>query len=182
MIEPVKIAAGDSLNWERSLEDYLASEGYTLHYALFNAAASFAIDSTADGDKHVISVDSATTAAWAAGRYDWVAYITGPGGIKKTLFDGSIKITPDLTAAPYDGRSHAQKMLEAIEACLEERGTAQEVDLVKAQFGERAAERNPESLRAARDGYKAEVAKENRGAARGRGEKVSSNSKITFTR
>ena len=180
MIEPLKIAAGDSLSWERTLEDYPASSGYVLHYALFNLAAAITIDGTADGDKHVISVGAATTGAWAAGRYDWAAFVTGPSAFKKSLFTGVINIAPDLTAGPQDGRSHAQKMLEAIEAALEGNATAQELDLVKADFGPRAIERDVGALRTARREYRNEVAKEARLAARARGEKISSNTKIKF--
>lgn len=183
-IEPREIAASDSLSWERSLTDYPASEGWTLHYALFNATAAYTIDSTADGDTHIVSVDSATTAAWTAGRYDWTAYVTHTDGRRKSLFTGVIKITPDLSQ-PYDGRSHARKMLDAIEAVLEGRATAQEIDLIKAQRGiqgdDRAIERDTAALIPLRDKYKAEVAAEERAAALVRGEKQPRNIKIRFT-
>lgn len=181
MIEPGKIAAGDSLDWTRSLTDYPASEGWTLHYALFNATAAYAITSAADGDNHVVSVDSATTATWDAGRYDWTAYVTHTDGTKRSLFTGTIIITPDLTS-PYDGRSHARKMLDALEAALEGRATTDEMDLIKGQFGERAIERKSAELIVARDRYRREVKSEETAAALARGERPQNKTKVRFTR
>jgi len=182
MNEPGKIAAGDSLDWNRSLPDYPASDGWTLHYALFNATAVYSITSAADGDNHAVSVDSATTATWASGRYDWTAYVTHTDGRKRSLFAGTIIITPDLTAGPYDGRSHARKMLDAIEAALEGRATADEMDLIKGQFGERAIERKSAELIVARDRYRREVKSEETAAALERGERPQNKIKIRFTR
>jgi hypothetical protein len=181
MIEPGRIAAGDSLSWTRSLTDYKAGDGWTLHYALLNAAGAYTIDSTADGDNHAVSVTSATTTAWAAGRYDWTAYVTHTDGRRKSLFTGVIIITPDLTSGtPYDGRSHARKMLDAIEAAIENRATADELDLLKGQFGPRAIERNSAELIVHRDKYRREVNNEERAAALARGEKSPRNIKIRF--
>lgn len=180
--EPGKIAAGDSLSWERSLSDYPAGAGWTLHYALFNASNNYVIDATADGDTHVISVDSATSSAYAAGRYDWSAYVTHTDGRRQSLFTGNIIITPDLTSAPYDGRTHARKMLDAIEACLEGRATAQELDLLKAQFRDRSMDRNSAELLTARDKYRAEVQAEEHSAALARGERRPRSVKVKFAR
>jgi len=182
MIEPGKIAAGDSLAWSRSLKDYLASDGWVLHYALFNATAAYTIDSAADGDDHAISIPATTTAEWDAGRYDWSAYVTHPDGRKKSLFTGAIIITPDLTAGPYDGRSHARKMLDAIEAVVEGRATANDLDLVRGQFNDRVIEREPERLIEWREKYKVEVLAEEQAAGIGRGERLPRSIKVRFTR
>ncbi len=181
-IEPGKIAAGDSLNWTRSLPAYPAGEGYTLHYALFNATAAYTIDSVADGDDHLVNVDGTETSSWTPGRYDWTAYVTGPNGFRQSLFGGTMVVTPDLSSgAPYDGRSHARKMLDAIEAALEGRATADEMDLIKAQFGERAVERRSADLIVARNKYRTEVETEERAAALERGERRPRNIKVRFT-
>ncbi|MDZ7804320.1 hypothetical protein [Thiohalophilus sp.] len=128
MTEPTKFAAGDTLQWKRSLAAYPASAGWTLHYALFNAAGAYTIDSTADGDDHAIDVPSTTTAGWTPGRYNWSAYVTHTDGRRQSLFSGGLLIEPDLTSdEAYDGRSHARKMLDAIEATIEGRATAKDM-------------------------------------------------------
>lgn len=184
MTEPREITVGDSLSWKRSLSDYPASAGWKLHYALFNATAAYTIASFADGDDHAVSVPGTTTASWTAGRFDWSAYVTHADGRRVSLFTGAIKILPDLSQ-PYDGRTHARKMLDAIEAVLEGRATSQEIDLVKAQRGingdDRAIERDTAALIPLRDKYKAEVAAEERVAAIARGDKRPRNVKIRFT-
>lgn len=46
-------------------------------------------------------------------------------GERHTVFSGKIEILPDLEAqgSSYDGRSHVKKVLDAIEAVLENRAT-----------------------------------------------------------
>ena len=91
-------------------------------------------------------------------------------------------VSPDATTGQHDGRSHAQIMLDAIEAALEGRATNNQLDLVKGQFGDRATERNAAALIAARDKYKAEVASEQQAEAISRGEGLPNKIKTRFVR
>lgn len=175
--EPSVIYIGDDVTWNVVLSDYEAPD-WVLHYSLFNKDANHQFDCTADGVEHKAAPDTST---WSAGRFDFVAYVA-KGAEQHTVATGVFTVKPDPTAATnYDGRSHAQRMLESIEAIIEGRYTTQDMDLVKGQFGERAVERDPQLLQQWRDKYKAEVADEQAAAALADGAKKSNNIKMRFT-
>ena len=73
----------------------------------------------ADGDAFSIAVETSATEGYAAGLYQWNLF--ADNGTDRVWIDrGSVTIKPDVvTAAAVDARSHAQKMLDAIEAHLE---------------------------------------------------------------
>lgn len=178
---PREFSAGDTLDFSETVSAYAASDGWTLHYGLFNAIAAITLDSVADGDAHQFSETATATATWAEGRYDWTRYVTHGDGRRVSLAHGQIKILTDL-AGPRDGRSHARKMLEAIEAQLENRATRDDLDMLRGRFKEREIERDKGALIVARDKYKAEVADEETALAITNGEGVSGNIKVRFTR
>lgn len=125
--EPAAARAGDTWKWTRTLADYPAS-AWTLKYRLKNAAGGIEITATASGDDFDITVAAATTAAYTAGTYAWIAWVEGGSSEKYTVGEGSIVVEPDyrssLAAAALDDRSHARKMLDAIEAWLEAKDPA----------------------------------------------------------
>jgi hypothetical protein len=167
--EPASARAGDTWRWQRTLSDYPAST-WTLSYTLFNAAGKVSIAATADGDDHLVSVAPATTAAYTAGRYDWVAHVSD-GTDRHQVGAGSINVLPDLSAvSSYDGRSHARKMLDAIDALLEGRATTDQLDLIAAanvgsNSGDQSMQMRPEFLMNLRKHYAAMVASEDRASA-----------------
>jgi len=180
MSEPKKIAVGDNAEWTATLPDYPASV-WTLHYALFNAANAYNFDASASDDDHAVNLLASVTTAWIPGRYDWTAYVTNTANERKVINQGVIIITPDPSkGTPYDGRSHARKMLEALEAALENRATKADLDMIRGTFGDRTIERKPEQLIMARDKYKSEVATEDRQAAIKRGDRVPRSVKVRF--
>lgn len=169
MSEPTKITAGDTLQWTKTLGDYPASV-WTLTYTLFNADAAYSFSATADGDNHNIDVPSATTATWAPGRYSWTAYVSD-GTDQHAIADGSwvVAANPSVVT-PHDGRTHARKMLDAIEAALEGNASTSELALISVTMGDRSISSKPELMLTLRDRYKAEVLAEERAAAVARGE------------
>jgi len=122
--EPQSLRAGDTWKWTRTFADYPAGT-WTLKYRFKNAAGYFEIVAAAAGTDHAVTVAAATTAAYAAGRYTWMAWVE-TGAEKFTVDTGTLEVNPDYRAstAAYDGRSHARKMLDAIEAWLEARDPA----------------------------------------------------------
>ena len=124
--EPARLRAGDTWKWTRTLGDYPAGT-WTLKYRFKNAAGGFEITATADGTDHAVTVAAATTGAYAAGSYQWIAWVES-GAEKYTVDEGTLEVEPDYRSgtatAALDDRSHARKTLAALQAWIEGRDPA----------------------------------------------------------
>lgn len=157
-IEPASLRAGDFLTWLKTLADYPANAGWTLAYTLINATSKITITASASGADHLVSVPAATTAGYTAGTYQWMARVTKATEIY-TVGSGSMIVQQNLAAlTTFDGRSHATKMLEAIEAAFE--GRASQTQMEMEINGRRLRHYGMDELIKWRSFYKAEVAKE----------------------
>jgi hypothetical protein len=120
--EPAELRAGDTWKWTRSISDYPAS-AWTLKYRFKSPTAGFEITATAAGDDFSITVTAATTAAYAAGTYTWIAWVEGGTSEKYTVDTGIMAVDADYRSgtatAALDDRSHARKTLAAIESWIE---------------------------------------------------------------
>ena len=121
--EPDLIVAGDTAKWLRSLDDYPASGSWVLSYTLVSAAQRYTFSATASGADHLVTVAATTTATWVAGTYTWRAQVSKAGEVY-TVGTGSLTVRPSFATAT-DGRSHARRTLEAIEAVIEGRATSE---------------------------------------------------------
>jgi len=169
--EPAEIIAGDTLKWKREdlSADYPASS-WTLTYEL-RGPQQITITATADGDDFSVSVGTSTTAGWTAGDYWWAAYVSD-GTDRYRVDGGTLTIKPDLatTGAVYDGRSHAKKVLDAIEAVIEGRASK---DQMSYTIAGRSLARTPiADLLRLRDSYKAEYKAEQKAEKIDRGVKT----------
>lgn len=170
--EPYEIIAGDTLQWKKSLSDYLPSAGWALKYSL-RGPAEIDLTTTADGDDHKVDELAADTADWKTGDYWWAAYVE-KGAERHQVGTGTFKITPNLATASgaYEGRSHAKKVLDAIEAVIE--GTATKEQQSYTIAGRSLVRWPLQELLQLRNQYKDEYARErsaervDRGEASGR--------------
>lgn len=158
-IEPAKITAGDKVTWRKSIGDYPASQGYVLTYVLAGGGSKITITAVADGDDYLVTLPSATTAAYTPGEYTWYSALT-LAGERTTLETGHVTIAPDPAslAETVDLRSHARITLDAIEAVIEDRATKDQQEVTIA--GDKLVRHSVESLLALRSHYKTEVARE----------------------
>jgi len=175
--EPPVARAGDTWAWTRDLADYPSSV-WTLTYTLWTATAAYSVTAAASGDTHSISVPPATTAAYAAGRYEWVARVSD-GTDTFTVGAGSIQILPAVGAA-MDTRSHARRMLDAINAMLEGRATDGDIDVVRTSTNTHSTNYDMPTLIKLRQQYAAAVAAEDQAAAVARGEQSSRLIQVRF--
>lgn len=115
-----KLYAGDSIYFQETLSDYA---GWTLTYYL-NGPEKIPITSTEDpSGLFTVDVSTTITAGYLPGHYTWTAVATS-GTERDVLYNGVLEILPDpVNVAASDQRTHAQKVLEAIEAVLEDRAT-----------------------------------------------------------
>lgn len=124
--EPLELRAGDTWKWNREdLTDYEAPT-WTLTYRFKNASAGFEIAAAASGTYFAVSVAKATTAALTAGVYRWQAFVDN-GTERYQVDSGTLTVLPDYGAGTattaLDDRTHARKVLDAIEAVIESRAS-----------------------------------------------------------
>ena len=121
--EPSNFTAGDTVKFSKSLSDYPASAGWALSYVAINSAGKFTATGVASGDAFEVTISATTTAAIAAGDYLFETYAS-KAGERFRVASGTVTVQPNITAAAtYDGRSHARKTLDAIEAVIEGRAS-----------------------------------------------------------
>lgn len=168
--EPTSIRAGDSVAWLRTLDDYPATEDWVLTYTILSASAPvITLTATPSGSDHAVTLAAATTATWPAGRRTWFARV-GKGAEAHTVGEGALDILPDPTAlSTHDGRTHARRMLEAIEATLEGCATAAQLDVVEWEISGRKMKYDRATLIRLRNLYKIETTREDTAAGRNRG-------------
>lgn len=155
---PESVFAGDLIAWERELADYPAS-AWELTYSLSNAADRIEIVAGESGDTYTVSIDVATSGAYKAGRYRWFARVSDGAGDERTVEQGWIVILPD-PAKQADWRSHARKMLDAIEAALEGAADKDQLNLLSYSLGVVSVSRDRELLWTARARYQRELKNE----------------------
>lgn len=185
MPEPTTIRAGDSLYWTAGpykLPDGTTATpdgGWTLTYRLYSSDGTAQVAADAlDGTRWAVSVPAATTAAWATGVWRWTAQVSA-GTDRYTVAEGTWTVTPDpATAGPTDARSHARRVLDAIEAVIEGRASQ---DQMAYQIAGRRLDRTPlPDLLLLRDRYRAEVLREEQAERLARGLGVSGLVKVRF--
>lgn len=123
--EPTAARAGDTWKWTKSLADYPAST-WTLKYYFKSSTSGFSVTATASGDDHSVTVAAATTAAYTAGNYRWIASAES-GSEKFTVDEGTLEVQKDYrgvsASTGVDDRSHARIVLDAIKAVIEGRAS-----------------------------------------------------------
>lgn len=158
--EPVSLRAGDTWAWRREdLSDYPASD-WTLTYYFRNSTSHFDVIASADSDAYAVSIAKATTAAYAPGWFDWIAFVSDADE-RYQIGSGRMHVLPDLaTAKPFDARTFARRMLDYIEAALESRASSDQLDLINAQLESRSITRDKAGMLTLRSMFKSEVSRE----------------------
>lgn len=161
--EPTTITAGDTIRWRKDLSDYSA-DAYALNYTLQPIAGGTPIEVTAaaDGNGFLVTISAATSADFLPGPYRWFSYATDllTGEERYTIGAGNMTVKPDPAAmiAATDLRSHARKVLTAIESVLE--GTAATDQLRMSIDGRSLERRSIAELLHLRSFYQMEVRRE----------------------
>lgn len=149
--------AGDTLDFQVTVPDYPSSAGWTLKYRLTARFASpaqtvIAITASANTDgTYQIQQSPAQTALWAAGAYTWSRWVEKTGARQTLNERGQLEIRPDPSASAQglDTRTHARKVLEAVEACIENRASTTQREMVAYAIGTRSQNFDPQDSRAA---------------------------------
>lgn len=125
-VEPDSFIAGDTVKWTRSLSDYLA-QTWVLTYE-FRGNIRKTIVCAASGSDFLAVIDAITSATFTPGDYVWFAQVSS-GAEKYTIQSGtvSVKANPAVGTESQDRRTHAKKMLDAIEAMMENNASREEL-------------------------------------------------------
>lgn len=125
---PAQIRAGDTVKWRDdagrdNLGNEITSVSWTLTYYLRTNTASegATVVGVAYGQGWENTIAAATSGAFDAGQWYWQAIATA-GAEKVTLGAGQLEVLPALnysgTPGAFDGRSQAQKDLDAVQAAI----------------------------------------------------------------
>jgi hypothetical protein len=124
--EPTSIVSGDLVMWRRTDYAEYANVNHTLTYRFRPAAGGEVVSVTAAvvSGEFRITMSVAVTAAMAVGRWYWSAYIARVSDSARVqIADGQILVAANLAVDQGDLRSHARRMLDAIESVMEGRAT-----------------------------------------------------------
>lgn len=144
---PSNIVSGLTVEFTKRLADYSPAE-WTLSYHLRGTQAANAT-ATDNGDgSFLVSLTAKTggmtPVALTPGRFFFQAYVTNILTIsdKRLIDSGRINVTPDLSSVttPFDARSSAELMIEAIDALMEGKATR---DQMSYTIGQRTLSRIP---------------------------------------
>lgn len=159
---PSELQLGDFWAWKR---DDLAADYPLADYALsyeFNlidgsTAANFTLTATESGNEYIISTSSTTS--YTVGNYNWISYITrSSDSARVKLEEGYVEIQDNYATTSNSVRSHAKKVLDAIEAVIENRASMDQQSMSIA--GRSLSRMSITDLMTFRDRYKAEYLKE----------------------
>lgn len=178
--EPLELSAGDRWQWLREdLQDYPAG-AWTLHYYFKSGTDAFDFAAVADGTDFSVDQSPAQTSGFVAGQYEWTAYVVKTGDRQKVA-SGRLTVLADLAnATVIDSRSHAVKVLAAIEAVIEGRASK---DQESYSINGRSLSRTSlTDLLEFRRTYRAEVQLEQQQSDMAAGRGNSSITKVRFTR
>lgn len=184
---PGTLRAGDTWQWTQEVPDYPATEGWTLKYRFKNAAGGFEVTASASGTAYAVTVSAATSAAYAAGAYAYVAWVA-KDGVEQTVLSGrSLQVLPNLrsgdAAAGLDLRSNARKRLDALEAALLARDPSIAAHMIQTSAGPRSVTYSSlADVRVEYDRVKAEVLAEQDAARVANGGKSLRNFYVRFGR
>ena len=122
-VEPKEFRLGDSLQWDKVLEDY-PSEEWGLTYKIIPQAAgptviTISAAQAANAQDHEIRVVSATTAAYATGDYWMFGYVIF-GANRFEVYAGPMTILANpASATSFDGRTYLERILDLVETSIE---------------------------------------------------------------
>ena len=163
--EPNTLVLGDYWSWKR---DDLATDypvgTYALTYEFHSDSGGggtkkFTLTAVEADDTYYIESASSTTTGYAVGDYVWEAYITKTSSSNRIMVDsGRTSITENLANTNADLRSHAKKVLDALEAVIENRATMDQSSMSIA--GRSLSRMSVDELLTFRNRYKAEYLKE----------------------
>ncbi|WP_420023757.1 hypothetical protein ACN9JG_06255 [Cereibacter azotoformans] len=161
---PTRLRAGETIEIPVTLTA-LPAPDWSLTLIL-RGPSQIDLVSQPDGAAHLLGASAAASSEWAPGDY-WWSLRAMRGDTVVIVEEGQLVITGDLALVTglHDGRSHAERVLRAIEAVIEGRAS---IDQQKYTIAGRELWRTPVAdLLLLRDRYRDEVRRAQQVARRG---------------
>lgn len=185
---PTEIIIGDTYAWTRFESDFDPSV-YQGLFSFVNSSAAVQIIATDNGDgSHLFTITHARLQGYVAGNFRYqISFLKLDSSERYTVEEGELVISGDVTGkaaagAVADFRTHAQTMLDAIEASIE--GTAgkdQQNYTVSTPVGSVSIARlTPEQKIKWRNHYRWEVKREKDRDRIANGEAINTNIRVRF--
>jgi hypothetical protein len=123
-----EFTAGDTLDMRESVSGYPSNAGWELYHNLVpqtGTGTSISLVATGTNSDHNTYYQNSVTRTWPAGDYSWFSWVGQATTARVSIGSGYLTIHPDPVGmtTPSDNRSHARKVLDAIEATIEGRAT-----------------------------------------------------------
>lgn len=125
--EPSEVTAGDTIKWTRTLGDYPTNASWEIAYRLRgdkNYLLDWETEVTPSGSGFLVNVPSSTSTTWVPGLYTLFGFASLlVDGQRQQFYRAQLTVHPNhgnatTVIGAFDGRTHAQKALEAIEAMM----------------------------------------------------------------
>jgi|GEM_PF-349166 len=136
MSRPTEIRSGDTYTWDVSSSLYPATDGWTLKVTISNSNSFKRVSAATatDGVSYTITLSALDTGALRAGTYAVIEAVEkgiGASLERHTLSSYPLTVLENLAGAvtPIDARSHARKVLDAIQAVMEGRASTDQQSL-----------------------------------------------------
>lgn len=181
--EPLEIVVGDFIQWKRTdLGVDYPNDQYTATYVARitgGGASEITLTGTASGNDYLFTVDSATSADFVAGYYHWQLEIVRNSDSERLVLErGTFEAIVDLDVNNVDPRTHAEIMVDKIEAVLQNRADA---DVANYSIqGRSLVKLSIDDLLRWRDYYRNELAMEKRKERVRRGKSTGATIKARF--
>ena len=135
-VVPDVLYVGDRWVWKRSVmvSDYPVAT-YELKYSfrlLTSAATEIAITTSESSspEEYLVEVASSTTATYTAGDYTYQENIIRSSDSERFVYiTGIVTVEPDLDTNTSDPRSNARKILDGLQAMLENRASIDQMSM-----------------------------------------------------
>tara|TARA_B100001059_G_scaffold219804_1_gene241174 strand:- start:1127 stop:1723 length:597 start_codon:yes stop_codon:yes gene_type:complete len=185
--EPSTLVLGDFWAWKRDdLAEIYPIASYSLTFEFHEDSGGggihkFTLTAVEANSTYYIEAASSSTTGYSVGDYIWEAYITKTSDSNRIMVDsGRTSITENLANTNADLRSHAKKVVDAIEAVIENRASMDQSSMSIA--GRSLSRMSIDELMTFRDRYKAEYLKEIKLARIRNGQGTGNTPKVRFTK
>jgi hypothetical protein len=181
--EPIEVVVGDFIQWRRTdLGADYPNDEYTATYIARitgGGASEIQLTGSAYGVDYLFAVSSAVSADFAPGYYHWQLEMVRNSDSERIVVDrGTFTAIIDLDVNNADPRTHAEIMVDKIEAVLQNRADA---DVANYSINGRSLVKlSIDDLLKWRDYYRAELTMEKRKERVRRGKSTGATVKVRF--